>query len=351
MASIPSYIDTKVYLTNVKYYDLLRKTKEKFFQFLNEGRSADEFEIEASKIWEGIDHNWMQQAIRELDTLVDDKNASNNNQEETFKDLYTQKKKATEIKKNSTLGKSLAIAGASVFINTEKKYKNDIVKYYAGKKETIDNGYVDKKEYLAKVVSKYDAQQQTIPYYNARGDITSYHTVADYNSMIFNTNLVNSGWQRTIQDSRLSGDKLYYVPPHTGACEHCRLYQGKVFYISSPNEQYNRLPYSKKGGKLNQAIRNGLKHPNCKHTLLIYYDDSQFQENDYSGSQWQEYYDNTQKIRAIDRKLADLKNDNNILDSLDAGEQIDANKAKMSALRKAKRELISSNKSFKADNT
>ncbi|MBQ1793662.1 MAG: hypothetical protein II006_03310, partial [Peptostreptococcaceae bacterium] len=59
-------IRKNVYLTNVYYTKLQNKTKELYFSYLDKNKSYDDFEKELSKIWDNIDHSFMDKQIDKL---------------------------------------------------------------------------------------------------------------------------------------------------------------------------------------------------------------------------------------------------------------------------------------------
>ena len=67
-------IRKNVYLTNVYYTKLQNKTKELYFSYLDKNKSYDDFEKELSKIWDNIDHGFMDKQIDKLEKMVNSNN-------------------------------------------------------------------------------------------------------------------------------------------------------------------------------------------------------------------------------------------------------------------------------------
>lgn len=297
------FIEDSVYLVEHDYYKLMYKTKLTFFNYLLNGRNVEDFKKRTDRIWNKIDHSYMEQRIKELDDMIKQTDLEGRkilNPDEDFVKIYE-------------------VASISKYKETENRYKKIIDNYYERIKKTLDKDYIDKNAYLSKIVEKYDSTQQTIPYFNKNGFVQSYHNVASYNSMVFNTSLNHSGWNRTAYDSKLLGITLEYLPAHTFACPLCQEWQGKVY---SNNGTYGTIDGIKYEPKEN-AIKGGVGHPNCKHQWLLYWDKSQIQKDDYSSANWEEKYKEKQKEKAVKRQIEKLENDKAIYSKLNNQEKVD----------------------------
>lgn len=308
------FINDSVYYTQTQYYKLINKTKELFFYCLQEQKPASYFRQEANKIWGNIDHSFMEQRIQELEEMVSAKNLEG--------------KKI--INPNAKFEQVFPLDKESKYIEIERRYENLVNKYYKGRLKTINNGFVDKETYLTNLIEKYDKMQSIIPYYNKDGTIRSYHNIASYNSMVYNTNLTKAGWNRTLYDSKLLGNDLVYLPAHPGACPLCMQFQGKVYSISGKNPKYP---------KQSIAIDGGVGHPNCKHEWVLYWDSSQIQEDKYNDIAWEEYYKRKQKIQSLELERTNLKVDKRILESIGNYGEADKVQAKIRALNSKIKEL------------
>lgn len=308
------FINDSVYYTQTEYYKLINKTKELFFYSLQEQKPASYFKKEANKIWGNIDHSYMEQRIQELEEMISAKNLEG--------------KKI--LNPNAKFEQIFPLDSESKYIDIERKYEKVVNKYYKDRLKTINNGFVDKETYLTNLIEKYDKMQSIIPYYNKNGTIRSYHNIASYNSMVYNTNLTKAGWNRTLYDSKLLENDLVYLPAHPGACPLCMQFQGKVYSISGKNPKYP---------KQSIAIEGGVGHPNCKHEWVLYWDSSQIQEDKFNDIAWEDYYERKQKIQSLQLERTNLKVDKRILESIGNYGEADKVQAKIRALNSKIKEL------------
>ena len=320
-----TFIDDSVYTTKLDYYNLMFKTKRIFFQYLEQGKSLEDFKKRTEKIWEGIDHSYMAQRIKELQDMIEARDLLDReilNPDAKYKEVYE-------------------LAKERDYISKEKGYKKNVDRYYKEKIKTVEKEYIDKKAYLSELVEVYDKYQATIPYYNKNGTIHSWHNIADYNSMLFNTNLNRAGWNRTLYDANLLEENLLYLPAHTFACPLCMPYQGKVY---SKNGTSGRTPDGVEYQPKEVAIEGGVGHPNCKHQWLIYWDKDQIQKNDYNNEEWEDKYKKKQKARAIKLQVDKLENDKAIYKKMGNQEMVDKTDAKLKKLNEKYKEIKSSYK-------
>ena len=308
------FINDSVYYTQTEYYKLINKTKELFFYSLQEQKPASYFKEEANKIWGNIDHSYMEQRIQELEEMISAKNLEGRK----------------ILNPNAKFEQIFPLDSESRYIDIERKYEKVVNKYYKDRLKTINNGFVDKETYLTNLIEKYDKMQSIIPYYNKNGTIRSYHNIASYNSMVYNTNLTKAGWNRTLYDSKLLENDLVYLPAHPGACPLCMQFQGKVYSISGKNPKYP---------KQSIAIEGGVGHPNCKHEWVLYWDSSQIQEDKFNDIAWEEYYERKQKIQSLQLERTNLKVDKRILESIGNYGEADKVQAKIRALNSKIKEL------------
>lgn len=317
------FIEDSVYLVEHDYYKLMYKTKLIFFNYLLNDKSIEDFKKRTNRMWNKIDHSYMEQRIKELDDMIKQTDLEGKkilNPDEKFEKIYE-------------------VASISKYKETESRYKKIIDNYYARVKNTLNKDYIDKKAYLSKIVEKYDSTQQTIPYFNKNGFVQSYHNVASYNSMVFNTSLNHAGWNRTAYDSKLLGITLEYLPAHTFACPLCQKWQGKVY---SNDGKYGTIDGIKYEPKEN-AINGGVGHPNCKHQWLLYWDKNQIQTYDYSSNEWKDRYQARQKKQALELKRKRLKTDRDIYKELNNYEEVDKINAQIRTLNstiKEQKELM-----------
>lgn len=313
------FIEDSVYYSSNQYYKLIFKTKKMFFEYLSQNKNLEEFKKESAKIWNKVDHKYMEQRISELEKMIE------------ARDLKGQE----IINPNAEYTQVYDLVKEERFIEVEKKYKSTIDNYYKGRLKTVNKEYINKNAYLSKIVSEYDKTQAIIPYYNKDGTVRSYHNVASYNSMLYNTNLNRAGWNRTLYDSNLLDNDLLYLPAHPFACPLCMEWQGRIYSASGKSGYVDGHKYVPQ----EMAIAGGVGHPNCKHQWTIYWDKSQIQENNYNSSYWEEQYENKQKIQSLQLERTKLKNDRAIYQSLNNYDEVDKANQKIKKINSAIKEL------------
>lgn len=212
----------------------------------------------------------------------------------------------------------------SDILSSEKRFKDYILKRYNDNYDTIRSfkSRILKKDYIANLVSKFENNEKIIPYFLQNGKIR-YNTLATYNSMVYNTNLTNDAWEMTKQSAKEMGKDEFVVIGHPYCCGNCAVHNAKVY-----TEQ-----------ELDEAIADGLKHPNCKCVIAIFFDKSQIPNTNYDTTEWLSKYHYKQKINALDLKKKRLRNDLKIYDSIGyKGEMYDQTKQKINAINKRIRE-------------
>lgn len=221
------------------------------------------------------------------------------------------------------------------------KYIKYIKDYYKKTEKTLSKEYINEKAYLSKKVTDFDKAEKTIAYrYKGTGKIRAYFDIASYDSMVYNTNLTNKGWQETLNSAMELEQDIVYVPAHMYACEHCQQYQGKFYSLSGINvgEIFNGYRVN----SLDEALRGGLKHPNCSHDIIFPNNETK-ENNKYSSARWTDRYNAKQKKQALELKRSRLKNDNVIYNKLENQEMVDKNNQKIRKLNqkiKEQKELM-----------
>lgn len=313
------FIDDSVYAVSNDYYNLMYKTKLLFFEYLDKGKSLEEFKKANDKIWDKVDHSFMKQRQQELDNMIKQRDLQGRqiiNPKARYKQVYE-------------------IASIRKYKSVEDKFKKVIERYYKVKLKTVNKDYISKSHYLSQGVEVYDKIQQTIPYYNKDGSIHSYHNIASYNSMLYNSSLTHTGWNRTEYDSKLLDNEFYYLPAHTFACPMCQEWQGKLYSNNGTYGVKDGMKYQPK----ENAIRGGIGHPNCRHQWTLYWDKDQIQDETYDSAKWTDKYVIKQKERALDRTLDNLANDKEIYKKLGNQEKVENVEQKMKKINEKKEEL------------
>ena len=328
MKRLDIFIEDNVWALNVRYVRMQRKTKEKFFEYLQENRSIKDYSKGIKELWD-IDHDFMDKSIAELEKMVSERDIAT--YEEYEKPLT--KQTSEKITKGKTYyevqdKKYYPLNPESDFRKIEQQYVAKHIKYYERQKDILQKT-ADEETYLSKLVEKYDKIDKTIPYYNKNGTIKCYNTVATYNSMLYNWNLTHSAWNRTQYDAELLNHHLWYLPAHPYACEHCAYYQGKVY------ADKKGLGYPLK----EEAIRGGVGHPNCQHVWTLYWDKAQIQKEKWNSPEDIEAYKTKQKIQSLDLEKSRLLSDRRIYNSLGDQAKVDECTMKIKALRQRINEL------------
>lgn len=308
------FIEESVYYSSNQYTKLMLLTKKKFFEYLNNEKSLKEFKDATNEIWDRVDHSYMEQRIKELEDMIQARDLEDRpilNEDAEFKEIYE-------------------LVELGRFEEVEKRYKEMINKYYQGRLKTISKEYVDKTSYLTKMVDTYEKVQAVVPYYNKDGSVRCYQTVSTYLSMLFNTNLNRAGWNRTEYDANLLEEDLMYLPAHPFACPLCMEWQGKIYSKSGKNKKYPPME---------NAIKGGVGHPNCKHQWLIYWGKEMLQDNTYNSAKWEDKYKTKQKIQSLQLERTKLKTDRDIYKSIGNYDQVDKTNAKIKRINAKIKEL------------
>ena len=336
------FINDEVWKCNLKYIRMMRITKEKFFESLLKGKSSSKYAKELKELW-SMDHNFMDKAIKELETMVKDKDIALAKKYGDGK--IVQRSIKLENSWQEYENKDYQIYKLNPerdFTIMEQRYVNRHISYYENTQKGLELA-TDKEAYLNTIVPKYDKIDKSIPYFShATGEIRCYQTIATYNSMLYNWNLTHSAWNRTEYDAKVLGNNLQYLVAHPYSCPHCMEYQGYVYAEDKPTKQEEKIlnKYGKPGEHMKEdAIRGGVGHPNCKHVWTIFWDIDQIQEDNYNSSAWQEEYEKQQKEQALDLEKSRLLSDRRIYQELGNQSKVDEISGKIKAIREKKKNL------------
>ena len=352
------FVEDRVWDSTLKYERMMITTKEKFFEALNNRISVEEYtkgmteaieQINSEytkgieKMWGNIDHSYMDKTIKELQKMVIQKDFND-------AEMYGDKKITKRSIKLENSWQDYKLIDKELyrlnperdFRTMERRYMNRHIKLY----QNVLNRYEGSQDYqrdLANYVKEYDKLDKTIPYYDHKtGNIRCYQTVSTYNNMLYNVNLLRSSWNRSIYDSKLLDNHLWYLPAHPYACPHCMDFQGYVYCdrTPTPRETQILLRHGKPGFPYKEnAIENGVGHPNCKHNWTLYWIEDQIQEDKYDNADWEEKYKTQQKIQSLDLKKSRLLSDRRIYKELEQWDLVDKTTAKIKRIREKKKEL------------
>lgn len=273
------YIEEKVEEFNDIYTYKMDETKKLFFRCLIANLTIAYFIKQLNKIWDKVDNTLMLKAVDEIkkkvgieETQVVDPNA-------TFRDVYE-------------------INDEEKFNTAIKRYKDNIERYYKEKKDTRDKVYIDTDTYISEIVSDYDKVQETIPYFNKDGTIKCWVTIATYLTLLYNVNLTRSALNESIYLGKRYGQDLGYFEAHMGCCPTCAKHSGKIYSISGRDLLYPSIE---------EAILDGVMHPNCKCTFKFIKPGEEPRVKDYDTVKWEEYYGLDQKRKSVIREIEKSK--------------------------------------------
>lgn len=272
------YIEEKVEQFNDIYTYKMDQTKELFFRCLIANLTISYFRKQLEKIWDKVDNGLMLKAVEEVKKKVGVEGEVVN-PNATFKEVYE-------------------INDEEKFNSAIKRYKEQIERYYKEKKDTRDKVYIDTDTYISDLVSDYDKVQETIPYFNKDGTIKCWVTIATYLTLLYNVNLTRSALNESIYLGNKYGQDLGYFEAHIGCCPTCAEHSGKIYSISGRDLLYPSVE---------EAIIDGVMHPNCKCTFKFIAPGETPKVKDYDTIKWQEYYGLDQKRKSVYRELEKSK--------------------------------------------
>lgn len=133
--------------------------------------------------------------------------------------------------------------------------------------------------------------------------------IADYAEMALRTashraTLLGEGSKRDEM-----GVHLVFVSAHANACKLCLPWQGQILIddvFSHPSEDYI-AKYKDKYKLLSDAIKAGLLHPNCRHTLATYFEGVTRLPKKQDPVQALKNYNNEQEQRRLEREIRKQK--------------------------------------------
>jgi hypothetical protein len=325
-----SNIADSVFAVNMHYTDKQNKTKELFFECLNENRDLEYFNDKLREIWENEDYSFMLDEISEYETYIHEKNLEG--------------KEITEVSKKNNIFDLVPLA---VIIGVEKKFIRQKEKEYKTSQSYVNRLEIEinnatsetikeikeiqKQEYLKLKVQKYT--DKIVPYYlkepTTTGLTIRHVELSTYCSMIHNTNLTRTGWNQTLRDAELMGQKKFFIPYHPFSCPHCVRHQNKVFTAKEIMAIAHRV----------EEQQGDILHPNCKCVLTFYENRNQFNKPKYSRGELQEQYDIRQKTNSLTLKKEKVKTDMKIQKYLGNEDEFDKLNQQRNKINKEIREL------------
>lgn len=323
MKSSSELIAKQVFSVNAFYNKKQNQTKILFFKCLKEKKNVEYFEKELSKIWDDVDHKFMDKQIYKLKELV-----HSNNVEEAL-NLGRMEKEYEKAMNWVIDDEYFKLTPESEFTKFEQKFKNNVDRQFKASQKAIDN--MDEEEYLTKKIDSYNKNiNQVITYFNSEGKSVRQVQLSSYLSMIHNTNLTRSGWNQTMGDSENLGRTSFIIPYHSFSCPHCLEYQNRVL---TKYQVENII------GVEAREQTGDILHPNCKCTLSIYWDRSQIGIQRYTEEEAEEFYKSRQKVNALTLEKSNLRTDMKIAEDLGDQAKVDKCRQRINAINRTIRDI------------
>lgn len=295
------------------YLQRQNDTKLAFFNYLSKGKSTKDFEKVANKLWDNIDHEFMDKQIEKLQNLIHNDNVK-------LAALYNKYSKDIGLVSNNSKN-YFKLIPESEFNKVEQKFKNRVIKSYNNSLKHSDN--VDMDLYLEKKLDLYDREvNQAIAYFNKNGGVARYVDISSYLSMLHNTNLTRAGWNTTLNDANRLGAEYFIIPPHPFSCDDCQEWQGRPLSLDEVISEFGE----------DEETEGEILHPNCKCTLSILWSTEQMNEIDnemleQDPEELHEQYEVRQKVNSAslqrdrienDRKIAKMLGNDGLVDKYDS---------------------------------
>lgn len=319
-----------VYLVNVRYNKKQNKTKEIFFKYLEENRSPKEFEKEIGKIWDNVNHSFMDNQIKKLQKLVNKQNVEEAVNIGRMSRIPSYKETGYWVIDNEFF----KLTPESEFIKFEQKYKKNVVRNYERSQIAIDS--YDKDTYLGNKLDTYNKSvNQVVTYFSKEGVPLRKVQLSTYLSMLHNTDLTRSGWNQTLADADKLKATRFIIPYHPFSCSECYMYQNRPlsrFEVETLIDTNMGLEWEQLLTGDRTGISGNLLHPNCKCTLSIFWSDRQIQSISYSPMEIDKQYKIRQKINGLTLEKSNLRTDLRIAKDLGNEEKVDKYKARISVI-------------------
>lgn len=302
-------IGSAVYNVKANYEEKQNLTKIKYFDYLNKGKSVEDFSKEVKKIWGNIDHKFMNKQIAKLQEAIHSNNVAQ--AIDIGRILGIEYYKSTG--KWVIDDKYFKLIPESEFKKIENLFQERVIKSYNKSNKTIDK--VDKDYYLEKKIDSYDEEvNQLVAYYGKGGGIQRHVQVSSYLSMLHNVDLTRSGWNQTMIDADRLNAEYFIIPTHPFSCEECQMYQ---------NRPLSRYEVESIIGTEAEEQSDDILHPNCKCTLSILWDNSQIKKDDFTIIEKEEQYNIRQQVNSYSLTKDKLETDKVIANKLGNQEQVD----------------------------
>lgn len=298
---VKNFIDKQVLYVQSKYDERVRNCKKIFIKGL--ANETDPKTIKGKLARQlTIDHTFMAQIINELEMQIQAKDGT-----------------MLEIKK--TLPNKFELVPVEQFEEFEEEYYNRLNEYYEKRLKTT-KGQADKEVYVTKQIDNFDKVENFITYYH-NGIPWSKQKLSTYNAMLFNVNLTRAGWNQTYKDSILLDIDLMQFAMHPNSCPICAEHQGITYSIHGKTKGYP---------KVDDALADGVGHPNCKCEWVLQWGDDIM--NFDTAPNTEEEYKIDQHQKALERTKADLETDLELYSYIGNGSKVDKTLQKIDRIDK-----------------
>lgn len=334
-----------VYLVNVKYTNKQNKTKEIFFKYLEEKKSKEEFEKEISKIWDNVNHSFMDQQIKKLQKAVNKENVTQAVNIGRLSKVPSYKATDEWVIDNEYF----KLTPESYFIEFEQKFKKNVVRnyeqYQIGYEKNPYGNYLNAKiddynKNVNQVVTYFTQKQDTLPNGMKVLKNVPYRKVqlSTYLSMLHNTDLTRGAWNQTISDAKRLNANRFLIPYHPFCCIEC--YANMNRPLSLLEVENIVLDTAVIEDVISSgSVTGNILHPNCKCTLSIYWSDSQLESITMTDTEVDAIYKIRQKVNGLTLEKSNLRTDIRIAKELEDYAKVDKYKARISAINRNIRNL------------
>lgn len=322
MKSSSELISKQVFSVNAFYTKKQNETKILFFKCLKEKKSEEYFSKEVSKIWDGVDHKFMDKQLLKLKELV-----HSNNVEEAL-NIGRLKKKYDPTMDWIIEDEYFRLTPEPEFQRFEQRFKTNAENIYNRSFNSMDS---QGETYIDDRMKTYNKDvNQVVSYFDKAGRVVRQVQLSSYLSMIHNTNLTRAGWNQTIGDSKNLERTSFIIPYHSFSCPHCLSYQNRILSLDEVMEKIGETAIDSQGDLL---------HPNCKCTLSIYWDSSQKQTARYTEEESKEFYKLRQKVNTLTLEKSNLRTDMKIYKDLGDEASVDRCRQQINAINRAIRDI------------
>lgn len=301
----------------------MNKTKELYFKCLEEKKSVEYFTKEMNKIWDNVDHKFMQKQIEKLKKEIHENNVNQAINIGRFDKKYVET--LNWIVDNDYF----KLTPESDFVKFEQRYKKSVISNYEVARNYINDNNME--DYMLRKVKNYDNELgRMITYFSKEGEPIRQVMLSTYLAMIHNVDLTRGAWNQTISDSEKLGTEMFIIPYHPFSCPYCFEHQ---------NKPLTKLEVEKLIGDT-ETRQGDILHPNCKCTLDIYWNGLQIDRETESEAIVEAQYKIRQKVNSLTLERSRLRTTYKIYKELGEESQADKVRLKINAINKSIRDEV-----------